>query len=66
MIEFNYQRATYFYVEAGLNLIGANEAQKKNLRFSASIHTVTYNADGMPDGGGCVANYLDGVWSIPE
>ncbi len=52
-IEYNYQKATYDYRDESLPPGG---------RFSASIHTVNYDTEGMPYGGECVANYLDGKW----
>ena len=51
--EYNYQRATYDYKETSL---------PSSARYSASIHVATYDVDGMPYGGQCVANYLDGTW----
>jgi hypothetical protein len=52
-IEYNYQKATNNYRDSSLPSGG---------RFSASIHRTDYDADGMPCGGECVANYLDGTW----
>jgi len=52
-IEYNYQRATYDFRDPSL---------PPGARFSASIHTINYSAEGMPYGGQCVANYLDGTW----
>lgn len=52
-LEYNFQKATYNYKD---------ELLPANARFSASIHMTTYDADGIPVSGKCVANYLDGVW----
>ncbi|MEK7169813.1 MAG: hypothetical protein AAB767_00825 [Patescibacteria group bacterium] len=52
-VEYNFQKARYDYQDKSLNTEG---------RFSASIHTVTYSVEGEPDGGECVANYIDGKW----
>ncbi len=51
--EFNYQRAKYDHTKPGL---------PTSARFSASIHVIFYDSDGMPAGGGCIANYRDGQW----
>lgn len=53
--EYNFQRANYDYTRPDLNA---------EARFSASIHVVFYDADGLPVGGECVANYLDGNWQV--
>ena len=60
--EFNFQRAEYNYSEEGLDKMGANEKQRKNLRFSASIS----KGDDEESYPRTVANYLDGLWSIPR
>jgi hypothetical protein len=52
-IEYNYQKATYNYRDTSL---------PPGAQFSASIHKTYYDVDGMPYGGDCVANYLDGTW----
>ncbi|MES2088355.1 MAG: hypothetical protein V4467_05210 [Patescibacteria group bacterium] len=56
-IELNYQKANNNYLDPSLN---------PNAQFSASIHSINYDTDGMPCGGGCVANYLDGKWEYPS
>lgn len=53
-IEYNFQKAKYDYTDPKL---------PPTARFSASIHSTTFNGD-MPCGGECVANYLDGVWYL--
>ena len=54
-IEYLFQKATNNYRDKSLDPFA---------RFSASIHMTNYNKDGMPYHGSCIANYLDGVWSI--
>lgn len=56
-IELNYQRAKYDYRDKTLPAGG---------QFSASIHATYYDKDGVPYGGECVANYLDGKWEYPS
>jgi len=53
---FNYQRATYDHT---------NPERDEYARFSASLHSVSYDSDGMPQGGKCIANYRDGQWLKP-
>lgn len=55
--EYNYQKATYNYRDTTLPL---------NAQFSASIHVINYDSDGIPYGGECVANYRDGKWKYPS
>jgi hypothetical protein len=55
-IEYNFQKATYDYRDVTL---------PKGAQYSASIHATYYDANSMPTGGGCVANYLDGEWKFP-
>ncbi len=51
--EYNYKKASFDYRATWLP--------------AASIHVTTYDADGMPYGGDCVANYRDGTWQyFPE
>lgn len=52
-IELNYQRAKYNYEDETLPTGG---------QFSASIHIIYFDADGVAMSGGCVANYRDGKW----
>ncbi|HBV01742.1 MAG TPA: hypothetical protein DEF00_05190 [Candidatus Taylorbacteria bacterium] len=52
-LEYNYQKATYDY---------RNKALPPGAQFSASIHKIRYDAEGVPYSGECVANYLDGKW----
>ena len=52
-LEYNYQKATYDYRDKTL---------PQGAQFSASIHKIKYDTEGMPYGGDCVANYLDGKW----
>ena len=54
-IEFNYQPAKNDHTNPSLPSGG---------RFSASIHATYYDKDGMPYTGKCVANYLDGQWTM--
>ena len=52
-IEYNFQKAKYNYRDTSL---------PSTAQFSASIHKINYDAEGIPSGGECVANYLDGKW----
>lgn len=51
--EYNYQRAKYDHTQASL---------PSSAKFSASIHSVFYDSDGIPTGGQCVMNFRDGRW----
>jgi hypothetical protein len=52
-LQYNYQRAIYNYRDKSL---------PPGAQFSASIHMTKYGSEGNPNGGHCVANYLDGEW----
>ncbi len=57
-VEYNYQRAKYDYT---------NKSNHPLQQSSASIHSIDYDASGMPIGGKGVAEYRDGTWTlIPE
>lgn len=51
--EYNYQRAKYDHTQASL---------PSGAKFSASIHSISYDRDGVPVGGQCVMNFRDGTW----
>lgn len=54
-VEYNYQRAKYDYTD---------KSQHPLLQSSASIHSIDYDASGMPIGGKGVAEYRDGTWTL--
>lgn len=51
--EYNYQRAKYDHTQVSL---------PSSAKFSASIHSISYDRDGMPVGGQCVMNFREGKW----
>lgn len=51
--EYNYQRAKYDHTQVSL---------PSGAKFSASIHSVHYDSDGISIGGQCVMNFRDGKW----